>query len=80
MFDFDQYEIETKSLLIDALNRHGIPAGLESSFRRELGSTHPLPAPDLLESWRYRGDLDDELLEYEKSSITKRVRKLECNV
>ena len=37
VFDFDQYEREVKDLLIRTLQKHGIPVGLESDFKLELG-------------------------------------------
>ena len=37
VFDFDQYEREAKDLLIRTLQRHGIPVGLESDFKLDLG-------------------------------------------
>ena len=37
VFDFDQYEREVKDLLIRTLQKHGIPVGLESDFKLDLG-------------------------------------------
>jgi len=37
VFDFDQYEKEVKELLIQTLQKHGIPVGLESDFMINLG-------------------------------------------
>jgi MoxR-like ATPase len=51
VFDFDQYEKETKDLLIEMLQKNGIPAGLESDFRFDLGKEVLLEAPSLIDTW-----------------------------
>ncbi|TPX32182.1 hypothetical protein SmJEL517_g04613 [Synchytrium microbalum] len=54
VFDFDQYESEIRDLLIETLNKNGIPTGMESDFRVELGIEFPLPEPRLVETWYRR--------------------------
>nr|KAJ3422948.1 von Willebrand factor A domain-containing protein 8 [Polyrhizophydium stewartii] len=51
VFDFDQHEGDVKSILIETMNKNGIPTGMESSFRIELGDLVPLPDPVVLEKW-----------------------------
>ncbi|TPX40629.1 hypothetical protein SeLEV6574_g06527 [Synchytrium endobioticum] len=54
VFDFDQYEPEIRDLLIQVLNKNGIPTGMESDLRVELGTELPLPDPKLVETWHKR--------------------------
>ncbi|KAI9020492.1 AAA domain-containing protein [Hyaloraphidium curvatum] len=51
VFDFDQYEKETKDLLIETLQKNGIPAGMESEFKIELGIDIKLSNAEPLELW-----------------------------
>jgi hypothetical protein len=51
VFDFDSYETEARELLIETLNKNGIPTGMESEFKVQLGESVPLPNPIVLESW-----------------------------
>jgi len=51
VFDFDQYEREAKDLLIQTLQKHGIPVGLESDFAVSLG-VRP-PEKNILPLWQF---------------------------
>ncbi|CAB4415023.1 unnamed protein product [Rhizophagus irregularis] len=51
VFDFDQYDKDSKDLLIEAFQKHGIPVGLESDFSIKLGKRIPLSEPIITEIW-----------------------------
>ncbi|KAJ3336274.1 von Willebrand factor A domain-containing protein 8 [Gonapodya sp. JEL0774] len=74
VFDFDQFDPETKELLIETLQKNGIPAGMESDFRMELGVDVKLSEPILLESWLKRpsGKVDKKTCEVESREISSR--------
>lgn len=74
VFDFDQYEKETKDLLIETLQKNGIPAGMESEFKIELGVDIKLSEPDLLEVWERKaaGASDRKVCEIESREINAR--------
>jgi len=52
VFDFDNYSIEEKQLLIEVFAKHGVPFSIGSSaFHVNTGRSRPLPPPKLLETW-----------------------------
>ena len=51
VFDFDSYEADIRELLLEVLSKHGIPVGLESDFKVQLGEILILPEPRKLEVW-----------------------------
>ncbi|CAI2169627.1 3146_t:CDS:10 [Funneliformis geosporum] len=51
VFDFDQYDKDSKDLLIETFQKHGIPVGLESDFSIKLGKRIPLSKPIVTEIW-----------------------------
>ncbi|CAG8614734.1 10142_t:CDS:10 [Funneliformis caledonium] len=51
VFDFDQYDKDSKDLLIETFQKHGIPVGLESDFSIKLGKRIPLSKPIVTELW-----------------------------
>ncbi|GES99877.1 von Willebrand factor A domain-containing protein 8 [Rhizophagus clarus] len=53
VFDFDQYDKDSKDLLIEAFQKHGIPVGLESDFSIKLGKRIPLSEPIITEIWTH---------------------------
>lgn len=74
VFDFDQYEKETKDLLIETLQKNGIPAGMESEFKIDLGIDIKLSEPELLEVWERvpAGASDRKVCEIESRDINAR--------
>ena len=51
VFDFDQYDKDSKDLLIEVFQKHGIPVGLESDFSIKLRRRIPLNEPIVTEIW-----------------------------
>ena len=75
VFDFDQYERETKDLLIETLQKNGIPAGMESEFKIDLGINIKMSQPELLEVWERAPTTasDRKICEMESREINARV-------
>lgn len=55
VFDFDT-EHQTRDVLREIMNKNGIPTGLESEFKVELGQITNLDEPVLLEKWRIQDE------------------------
>ena len=51
VFDFDN-EDEIRNILVETMNKNGIPTGMEFSFKVELAAESTLPGPILIEKWR----------------------------
>ncbi|KAI8983752.1 AAA domain-containing protein [Pilobolus umbonatus] len=51
VFDFDQYDLASKELVIEIFEKHGIPVGLDSNFSMQLGDIISLGKPVLSEQW-----------------------------
>ncbi|CAM0142536.1 unnamed protein product [Umbelopsis sp. WA50703] len=51
VFDFDQYDPQSKELLIEIFQKHGIPVGLQSEFSIELGQSVELGDPLVTQTW-----------------------------
>ncbi|KAJ3223480.1 von Willebrand factor A domain-containing protein 8 [Clydaea vesicula] len=51
VFDFDQYDLDTKKLLFEVLTKNGIPVGGEKDFVVNVGMEVFLDSPKLLETW-----------------------------
>ncbi|KAI8930150.1 AAA domain-containing protein [Entophlyctis helioformis] len=51
VFDFDQHESDVKNILIETMNKNGIPTGMQSTFRVDLAAVIDLPSPVVLEQW-----------------------------
>jgi len=51
VFDFDQYAAEEKEIIMNLFQKHGIPIGLDSTYKVKLGDVTPLPASILTERW-----------------------------
>ncbi|KAG0082211.1 von Willebrand factor A domain-containing protein 8, partial [Linnemannia elongata] len=64
VFDFDQYDADSKEMLIETFQKHGIPVGLESEFTIQLGRQIEVSEPILTETWKK----------------AERERPIECNV
>ncbi|CAJ0760628.1 2341_t:CDS:10 [Entrophospora sp. SA101] len=56
IFDFDQYDQESKELLFKAFEKHGIPVALESEFMINLGEKISLSDPIVTEVWTKTGN------------------------
>jgi hypothetical protein len=52
VFDFDQYDADSKEMLIETFQKHGIPVGLESEFSIQLGKQVDVNEPILTETWK----------------------------
>ncbi|KAF9204985.1 von Willebrand factor A domain-containing protein 8 [Haplosporangium sp. Z 27] len=52
VFDFDQYDTDSKEMLIETFQKHGIPVGLESEFTIQLGKQVEVNEPILTETWK----------------------------
>ncbi|KAG0215924.1 von Willebrand factor A domain-containing protein 8 [Mortierella sp. GBA30] len=52
VFDFDQYDADSKEMLIETFQKHGIPVGLESEFTIQLGKQIEVSEPILTETWK----------------------------
>lgn len=52
VFDFDQYDADSKEMLIETFQKHGIPVGLESEFTIQLGKQVEVGEPILTETWK----------------------------
>ncbi|KAI8350392.1 AAA domain-containing protein [Blakeslea trispora] len=52
VFDFDQYDLASKELVIEIFEKHGIPIGLDSAFSMNLGDVVSLSPPVLTEQWK----------------------------
>ncbi|KAG0296119.1 von Willebrand factor A domain-containing protein 8 [Linnemannia gamsii] len=52
VFDFDQYDADSKEMLIETFQKHGIPVGLESEFTIQLGRQIEVSEPILTETWK----------------------------
>ncbi|KAG0097282.1 von Willebrand factor A domain-containing protein 8 [Podila epicladia] len=52
VFDFDQYDADSKEMLIETFQKHGIPVGLESEFTIQLGKQVEVSEPILTETWK----------------------------
>ncbi|KAI1297032.1 von Willebrand factor A domain-containing protein 8 [Mortierella claussenii] len=52
VFDFDQYDADSKEMLIETFQKHGIPVGLESEFTIQLGKQVEVSEPLLTETWK----------------------------
>ncbi|KAG0209285.1 von Willebrand factor A domain-containing protein 8 [Mortierella sp. NVP41] len=52
VFDFDQYDADSKEMLIETFQKHGIPVGLESEFTIQLGRQVEVSEPILTETWK----------------------------
>ena len=52
VFDFDQYDADSKEMLIETFQKHGIPVGLESEFSIQLGKQIEVNEPILTETWK----------------------------
>ena len=51
VFDFDQHEPEVKKIIIETLNKNGVPTGMESTFKIVLADILGLPESVILEKW-----------------------------
>ncbi|CAG8505992.1 1372_t:CDS:10 [Ambispora gerdemannii] len=51
VFDFDQYDKDSKVLLIETFQKHGIPIGLNSELSVQLGKFVSLSEPVVTEIW-----------------------------
>ncbi|CAG8510049.1 14562_t:CDS:10, partial [Ambispora leptoticha] len=51
VFDFDQYDKNSKALLIEVFQKHGIPIGLDSELSVQLGKFVTLSKPIVTEIW-----------------------------
>ncbi len=51
VFDFDN-EDEIRNILVETMNKNGIPTGMKFSFKVELAAESTLPGPILIEKWR----------------------------
>ncbi|KAG0045398.1 von Willebrand factor A domain-containing protein 8 [Gryganskiella cystojenkinii] len=51
VFDFDQYDADSKEMLIETFQKHGIPVGLESEFTIQLGKQVEVSEAILTETW-----------------------------
>ncbi|KAG0353898.1 von Willebrand factor A domain-containing protein 8, partial [Gamsiella multidivaricata] len=56
VFDFDQYDADSKDMLIETFQKHGIPVGLESEFTIQLGKQVEVSEPILTETWKKAAD------------------------
>ncbi|KAG0268044.1 von Willebrand factor A domain-containing protein 8 [Actinomortierella ambigua] len=52
VFDFDQYDPDSKTMLIETFQKHGIPVGLDAEFAVSLGKQVQVSDPILTETWR----------------------------
>ncbi|KAG0224963.1 von Willebrand factor A domain-containing protein 8 [Actinomortierella wolfii] len=52
VFDFDQYDPDSKEMLIETFQKHGIPVGLDSEFTVSLGKQVQVSEPILTETWK----------------------------
>ncbi|KAF9432703.1 von Willebrand factor A domain-containing protein 8, partial [Entomortierella beljakovae] len=56
VFDFDQYDPDSKEMLIETFQKHGIPVGLDSEFTIQLGKQIEVSEPVLTETWHKAGE------------------------
>ncbi|KAF9969381.1 von Willebrand factor A domain-containing protein 8, partial [Actinomortierella ambigua] len=52
VFDFDQYDHDSKTMLIETFQKHGIPVGLDAEFVVSLGKQVQVSDPILTETWK----------------------------
>ncbi|KAJ3144684.1 von Willebrand factor A domain-containing protein 8, partial [Irineochytrium annulatum] len=73
VFDFDLYEGDVRDMVIEILNKHGIPTGMESDFRVDLGQEVPLPSAVPIERWnRGQGRAEAVMCATERKKINLR--------
>ncbi|KAI8912686.1 AAA domain-containing protein [Gorgonomyces haynaldii] len=51
VFDFDAHEDDIRNILVETMNKNGIPTGMESSFKVDVQERVPLPKQILLQEW-----------------------------
>ncbi|CAG8469528.1 17842_t:CDS:10 [Acaulospora morrowiae] len=71
VFDFDKYDKDSKDLLKEVFQKHGIPIGLESEFSVKLGKKIPLSGPVISELWT-RSNFESKTCEVKENPVSSR--------
>ncbi|CAG8551920.1 10698_t:CDS:10 [Diversispora eburnea] len=75
VFDFDQYDKDSKDLLIATFQKHEIPVGLESDFTVNLGTRITLSDPIISEYWTRSNNItEDKICDVKKEILALRGR------
>ncbi|RHZ72552.1 hypothetical protein Glove_242g5 [Diversispora epigaea] len=75
VFDFDQYDKDSKDLLIATFQKHEIPVGLESDFTVNLGTSITLSDPVLSEYWTKSNNIsENKICDVKKEILALRGR------